>query len=79
MSLGTGLPIRRLAAACCFGAAVFLGWCCSDAPGQGKPQGAANGGPATNSTTPPLSAAQRKVLEDQKRAAAGRPERIVIG
>jgi hypothetical protein len=79
MSLGTGLPIRHLAAACCMGAAMFLGWCCSDAPGQGKPPGAATGSPSSNPATPPLSAAQRKVLEDQKRAAAGRPEEAFKG
>jgi len=65
MSLGTGSPIRRLGAAICFSAALFLGWCCTESPvqGQGKP-------PAN---TPPLSAAQRKVADQKAREAAGRP------
>ncbi|QDT57202.1 Cytochrome c-554 precursor [Caulifigura coniformis] len=76
MSLGTGSPIRHLGAAICFSAALFLGWCCTESPvqgqGQGKPPGVA-AGQGTSSSTPPLSAAQRKVAEQRARAAAGRP------
>src|SRR5436190_6977739 len=94
MSLGTGSPLRNLAATCCFGAAVLLGWCCSQSPGQGQPksQAGAAGGSNTSAKQPaagagatdkpadqPLSAAQRKVLDDQRRAAAGRPEEAFKG
>ena len=79
MFSGTGSALRHLVATCCFGAAMFLGWCCSESPGQGKPPGAAVGSPSSNPATPPLSAAQRKVLDEQNRAAAGRPDRWRAG
>lgn len=74
MSLGTGSALRKLAALCCFGAAMFLGWCCTEQPVQGqKPQPGIAGGASNKAADQPLSAAQRKVLDDQRRAAAGRP------
>lgn len=76
MFSGTGSPLRHLAAAFCFSSAVFLGWCCTESPVQGqKPQpGAAAAGDAK-----PLSAAERKVLDDKARAAAGKPEEAFKG
>jgi hypothetical protein len=69
MNSRTGLHSRQLMAAGCFVVAACLVWCGveSSAQGPGKPPAAAP------SSTPPLSAAQRKVADAKSREALGRP------
>ncbi len=77
MALRTGWAVRHFTAVACLSGALCLGWCCQDSPAQGpaKSPGAGPGG----SSTPPLSAAQRKVADEKARAALGRPDEAFKG